>query len=141
MTTTKQTPSKTDSAPTVCVEYDYGTKGERRIKDFTDASKVQKFIKSKENAGKNPKELMSSCKAVEAVQAPSVPGVRPTRTRPYLAGKIIAKYGFTAGVTEGMVAELDAAYGKPNPTESQFCLKNAFHAARGFLGIAENAIE
>jgi len=63
------------------------------------------------------------------------------RTRPYLAGTIIAKHGLAAGVTDAMVAELDEAYGKPNPTESQFCLKNAFHSARGYLGIAEDAVE
>ena len=72
---------------------------------------------------------------------PTVPGVRPMRTRPYLAGTIIAKYGLAAGVTDAMVAELDETYGKPNPTESKFCLKNAFHAARGYLGITEDAVE
>lgn len=71
--------------------------------------------------------------------APKVPGVRPTRTRPYLAGRIIQKYGLAAGVTPAMVAELDAAYGKPNPTESQFVLKNAWHACRAYAGLAEDA--
>ena len=71
---------------------------------------------------------------------PAVAGVRPMRTRPYLAGVIIAKHGLAAGVTDAMVAELDAAYGKPNPRESQFCLKNAHHAARGYMGYAEDAI-
>ncbi len=52
----------------------------------------------------------------------------------FRAGTIIAKHGLAAGVTEAMVAELDEAYGKANPTESQFCLKNAWHAARGFNG-------
>ena len=33
-----------------------------------------------------------------------------------------------------MVTELDEAYGKPNATESQFCLKNAWHAARVHRG-------
>ena len=65
-------------------------------------------------------------------RAPAVPGVRPMRTRPYLAGKIIARHGLAAGVTDAMVAELDEAYGKPNPTESRWCLKNAWHASRGF---------
>jgi hypothetical protein len=74
-----------------------------------------------------------------APKKPTVPGVRPVRTRPYLAGVIIAKYGLAAGVTGAMVAELDEAYGKPNPTESQFCLKNAWHAVRGYLDLAEGA--
>lgn len=67
----------------------------------------------------------------------TVPGVRTTRTRPYLAGAIIAKHGLTAGVTPAMVAELDETYGKPNPRESQFCLKNAWHACRAFAGDAK----
>ena len=80
-------------------------------------------------------------KAPTEKDAPKVPGIRAIRTRPYLAGKIIAKHGLAAGVTDAMVAELDEAYGKPNAAESQFCLKNAHHAARGYLGIAEDAIE
>ena len=79
--------------------------------------------------------------AKPAQEAPSrVPGVRPGRTRPYLAGQIIAKHGLAAGVTDAMVAELDAAYGKANASESRFCLKNAHHSARGYLGFAEDAI-
>ncbi|RYD76614.1 MAG: hypothetical protein EOP84_16645 [Verrucomicrobiaceae bacterium] len=70
-----------------------------------------------------------------------VPGVRPMRSRPYLAGKIIAKYGLAAGVTDAMVAELDEAYGKPNPIESAFRLKDAWHVARGYAGVAEDAVE
>ena len=58
-------------------------------------------------------------------EATKVPGVRPMRTRPYLAGLIIARHGIAAGVTNAMVAELDEAYGKANPTESTWCLKNA----------------
>ena len=173
MATTKKTSSKTEPTPTIRVEYDYGTNGERRIKEFPDAAKANKFIKLKARAGKNPKELKAPPNAktkpkfkVTAVtevdldpaaatttaktdrettkaaspKTSTVPGVRPMRTRPYLAGKIIAKHGVAAGVTDAMVAELDEAYGKPNATESRWCLKNAWHAARGFAGIAEDAI-
>lgn len=76
-----------------------------------------------------------------AKQAPeTVPGVRPMRSRPYYAGVVIKKYGLAAGVTPAMVAEVDAAYGEPNPRESQFCLRNAWHACRAFAGAAEDAI-
>ncbi len=75
-----------------------------------------------------------------ASKTPTVPGVRSIRTRPYLAGTIIAKHGLAIGVTDAMVAELDEAYGKPNPTESQFCLKNAWHTVRGYSGTAEDAL-
>lgn len=63
------------------------------------------------------------------------PGVKPTRTRAYVAGLIIAKYGLAAGVTKAMVAELDRECGYVNPWESKYCLKNAWHAARGYSGL------
>ncbi|RKZ15980.1 hypothetical protein DRQ50_06805 [bacterium] len=143
-------------ASTVQVEYDYGSKGERRTKEFEDPAKAKKFILAKERAGKNPKVLEMEGAAAStstsegrpktkeqptAKKKDRVPGVRPMRTRTYLAGTIIAKHGLAAGVTEEMVAELDAAYGKPNPSESQFCLKNAWHVCRAFSGVAEDAIE
>jgi len=60
------------------------------------------------------------------------PGVRVAVTRPYMAGVIIGKHGLDAGITDAMVAELNAAYGKENDGESLFALRNAWHAARGF---------
>lgn len=71
---------------------------------------------------------------------PKAPGVAAKVTRPYLAGQIIQKYGLAAGVTPAMVAELDEAYGKPNPTESAFVLRNAWHSCRAYAGVAEDAI-
>ncbi len=240
MAATKKATSSTTG--TVRVEYDYGTKGERRSKEFEDDGKAKKFIAAKERAGKNPKvrkvrskskmkpkfkvtavteidlgpgaahitetkakepkrpTALQTLKNLWAVgeyrkalklaaswsrlgkhkdaiksgwdatvndriyeqmgknpdamyaaglaavatryelppatvttkkpttgktkeqikkatpKTPTVPGVRPTRTRPYLAGTIITKYGLAAGVTDAMVAELDEEYGKPNPT-------------------------
>ena len=66
---------------------------------------------------------------------PTTPGVRAMKTRPYIAGVIIAKHGLAAGVTNEMVAELDEQYGHANPAESLFCLRNAWHSARGYVGI------
>lgn len=65
--------------------------------------------------------------------APEGPtGVRATVTRPYLAGKIIAEYGINVGITDEMAKRLDEEYGKANPSESMFALRNAWHAIRGF---------
>lgn len=156
MAKTKNTTSISNRTAAVKVEYDYGTKGERRIKEFEDAHEGKKFFTAKDKAGKNPKVLTADDatgtdtattatvakgqEKKEAKQAepktPSIPGVRAMRTRTYLAGTIVAKHGLPAGVTDAMVAELDEAYGKPNPTESRWCLKNAWHAARGFSGEA-----
>ena len=71
---------------------------------------------------------------------PKAPGVHAKVTRPYLAGQIIREHGLAAGVTDAMVAELDDAYGKPNPTESRYRLKDAWHACRAYQGVAEDAI-
>lgn len=59
-------------------------------------------------------------------------GVSYQRTRPYLAGVLIREHGEAAGVTAAMVAELDQRYGDANPRESMFCLRNAWHAIRGY---------
>lgn len=71
-------------------------------------------------------------KAAAAKKKAAIPGVRATITRPFLAGQIIKKHGRKAGVTEAMVTELDEIYGKANPAESMFTLRNAWHAIRGF---------
>ena len=67
-----------------------------------------------------------------------VPGVSLGKTRSYEAGRIIAKFGHAAGCTAELVAALDAAYQKPNATESDISIRNSWHAIRGFceeLGI------
>ncbi len=54
-------------------------------------------------------------------------------TRALVAGKVLAKYGHAGGVTEAMIAEVDAEFGKPNAVESGIHLRNAYHAIRGFF--------
>jgi hypothetical protein len=148
MSKTEQQPISTRMPP-VAIEYDYGTKGERRTKHFEDANKAKRFFAAKDRAGKNPTVLKAEADAggesaavtndakpaqpdtTEAKQ-PATPGVKRTKTRPFLAGKIIAKHGHEVGVTDAMVAELDQMYGKANKAESQFCLRNAWHAIRGY---------
>lgn len=73
--------------------------------------------------------------ALPAPKPPAPVGVRAGQTRSYLAGCLVRKHGIKAGVTPAMVAELDNLYGKANPTESTFCLKAAWHAARGYAGM------
>lgn len=80
---------------------------------------------------KPPKEKKE--KPAKPVKEAGPPGVRYTRSRPYLAGVLIKKLGgLKAGITEEHVKQLDEAYGKENPAESMFCLRNAWHAARGY---------
>lgn len=63
---------------------------------------------------------------------PSTPGVRKSKTRPFLAGQIIREVGHDKGVTPEMVATLNERFGKENNTESEFALRNAWHAIRGW---------
>lgn len=76
-----------------------------------------------------------------APKKPTVPGVRPMRSRPYLAGVIIAKYGLEAGYTPEMVKELNELFGKENNIESEGRLAGAWHSIRGYLGIAEDSVK
>jgi hypothetical protein len=89
-----------------------------------------------------PKEEAATTEAMAttATKPAKVPGVAPTaRTRAYYAGVVIRRHGQAAGVTAAMVAELNAAYGKPNDTESEICLRNAWHALRGYSDTTANA--
>lgn len=66
----------------------------------------------------------------------NIPGVRPTRSRPFLAGVVIAKRGIEKGVTEEIVKEVDALYveggNATNLRETRFSCRNAWAAIRGF---------
>lgn len=147
---TKEEQRRINMLPPISIEYDWGNSGQRRKMDFDNSRKANQFFLAKEKAGKKPKLLTGMDMAAQGagkrhktkkMEPLTPPGVKLMKTRPYLAGAIIAKHGLAAGVTDAMIAELDEAYGKPNPIESRFCLKNAHHAARGYLGIAEDAIE
>jgi hypothetical protein len=78
-------------------------------------------------AGKKKKEA-----ATKPAAAPKTPGVRETKTRPYLAGLIIARHGVETGITDAMAEELNKEYGKANTSESMNALKWSWHACRGF---------
>ena len=93
-------------------------------------------------AKKKPAGKPAAAAKPKAGPVPSAPrphGVRACPSRPYLAGTIVRRHGLAAGVTPQMIKELDAAYGRPNPRESQFCLKNAWHAVRAYAGAAPDA--
>lgn len=72
--------------------------------------------------------------AVTKKQKQGPPGVaQNAKTRPYYAGEVIAKYGLAAGKTDAMVAEVDALFGDVNPYQTDFCIRNAWHAIRAYL--------
>lgn len=146
----------TNRLPAVTVEYD-GAKGKRATKTFEDANKAKAFYAEKQKAGKNPKVVGEAMPAAQAAspdtptqvpaaataapataKQPKTPGVSANaRTRAYYAGLVIKRHGHAAGVTPAMVAEVDAAYGKPNQVESEICLRNAWHVLRAWMSTEE----
>ena len=72
-------------------------------------------------------------KAAAKAQKSGVHGVRPVRSRIYLAAGLWKKYGLSHGVTDELAAELDALCKDSNPKESLAWLKVAWHAVNGYL--------
>lgn len=75
-------------------------------------------------------------KAEKPAAAPAAPkgppGVRESPTRAFYAGQVVTSRGLAHGITEDMVAEVDELYGKENPVESLFRLRDAWHAIRAY---------
>lgn len=100
--------------------------------------------KADDEAAKQARAAERKAKAEKAAadkaerEAKKVTGARVCNTRPYFCGQVIRKYGLAAGCTPEMVAEVDALYGKANPVETLFCLRNAWHAMRGFLNVNDD---
>lgn len=63
-------------------------------------------------------------------------GVRPTKTRYYLAGKVLKREGINKGITKEMMQEIDDEYGKPNDPQARIAMANAWHVLRGFFGMS-----
>lgn len=87
-----------------------------------------------------PKKKAAKAAAEEKPAKPAKPpkekvpsmGVRDSLSRPFVAGAILKKHGLAEGITEEMIAEVDAEYGKANPRETKFTLRNAWHAIRAY---------
>lgn len=140
---------------TVTVEYD--SRGKRVTKHFEDVFAGRRWFLAKERDGKNPKvvgatpadwqadpeatELNATVAAAQGgdvgpatLSVPKPQGVNPRAvTRALVAGRVLARHGHAAGVTEAMVAEVDAEFGKANAVESEIHIRNAYHAIRGYF--------
>lgn len=98
-----------------------------------DHNKDEGKDKAKKAAAKPKTKAKSAPKDPPPTANPDkIPGVTKKNSRPYFAGMVIAECGLENGVTEEMVARLDELYGKENPSESVFSLRNAWHAIRGY---------
>ena len=129
--------------PKVCPAHEPGDTTTEKAKEEghapADSPKPPTTEKNDENcANKEPATAnKEDCDEKPAPKKTSPPGVRAGRTRSFLAGTIIAKYGVEAGVTPEMVAELDELHGKPNPNDSKWYLAQAWHSLRGYTGGTE----
>ena len=105
-----------------------------------DAAPVEKKEAAKKPAAKKAKkEAPKKAKAKKETKpkktGPQVPGIRKLGggSRVYLCGEIIAKSGLEKGITEEMKTYVDENCEKPNKKETEFALRNAWHAIHGFL--------
>ena len=141
----------------VTIEYD--SRGKRVTKHFEDVFAGRRWFLAKDRDGKNPRvvngatpadwhagpetdELTATVAAnaqgrdvgPATLSVPKPQGVNPNATtRALVAGRVLARHGHAAGVTDAMVAEVDAEFGKANAVESEIHLRNAYHAIRGYF--------
>ena len=67
-----------------------------------------------------------------------VPGERMKKSRRYMAGVVVAKYGIESGVTAQMIEELDKMYGKANPRISAVLLLDSIYIISGYVDIVKS---
>jgi outer membrane biosynthesis protein TonB len=77
-------------------------------------------------------------KPPKAAKAPKTPKPAPEpkaprMTRARVCGMAFAVHGLTAKIDATLVGWVDTTYGKPNPKETEFCLRNAINAINGYL--------
>jgi hypothetical protein len=153
-------PHKAQRLIRIEVEYDCGDG--RTSKPFTDLYEARRFYVAKDKAGKHPHIRSSSAKETtmatttkkaatkksatkakaaatkkatkDTATASGPAGVRPAMNRSYCAALVIKKHGLKAGVTEDMVKEVEALYGKPAPAGGIGWLTAAWHAINAWTG-------
>jgi chemotaxis protein histidine kinase CheA len=104
-------------------------------------AEAEKAAKAAEKAAaKAAKEAeRAAAKAEKATKTPkapksTIPGIRPVVGRPYCAGMVLKKHGLAVGITQAMIEEVDAMYGKPNQVHSRNRLADAWHVLNAYLG-------
>jgi hypothetical protein len=68
--------------------------------------------------------------------APGPVGVKLRRSRAFLAGALLREVGLDVGVTDEMVAKIDALYEggkKPNPVQTRYDLSGAWAVLKGYV--------
>ena len=102
----------------------------------TDEEKAaEKAAKEAEKAKKKAEREAERAKKKaeqEAAKGPQIPGVRPTKGRPYCAGVVLNKHGLEGGVTDEIVKEVDEMSGKTNMKESAAWAKIAWQVLNGY---------
>lgn len=98
--------------------------------------------KGSKNAPKDPNEPPKAPRVPREPRPPKEPvekAWRPTRirlaeTREWVAGQVLKAHSLKDGVTDEMVAEMNAAYGVENEQRSIESLVHAWHAINGYTG-------
>ena len=102
------------------------------------AKKPAAKAKTPAKGGKAKKPATAKKAAKKAPAEKSGPvGVREMPTRAYFAGQVVAERGIAAGITPDMVEEVDERYGKENPVETLYRLRDAWHAIRAAEDVAK----
>ncbi len=74
--------------------------------------------------------------AAAASTPPGPVGVKLRRSRAFLAGALLRDVGLDVGVTDDMVAKIDALYEggkKANPVQTRYDVAGAWHVLKGYL--------
>lgn len=70
-----------------------------------------------------------------------LPGIRPVRSRLYLAAEVIMKHGLEKGITDEHIKDLNELHGVKNDAESRGRLRSAWQVLNGYLKKFEPAID
>ena len=101
-------------------------------KDKPKKDKPKKERKPRAKKEKTPEELEAEKEKAEArKQREGLAKIRPTFSRAYCCGVVLAKHGLKKGITEEMANEVDEMYGNENKNQTWFLLANAWHTLNG----------
>lgn len=94
----------------------------------------ERAAKAAAKAAEKEKKKAERAAGKTATNSYGIPGVHPQMTRSYCAGIVLKKYGQAAGVTQQMIDEVDAMYGKPNQVHSRMRLSDGWHLLNAVNG-------
>lgn len=109
------------------------------VEGVVKTEKTENEEKKKEEKEKTPEPKVEKPKKEPKAPEPKKEkvgpgGLRITKTRETIAGRIIKEVGLEVGITAKMIDDVDAEYGKPNKDRSWSALISAWHTINGYTG-------